>query len=147
MGGSKAPEIKKAKPRTISQVTPLQSYEQAAAYLADLRKQTNDMLAQRYTETGTPAQLGAANLGYKTQENASYLSSLPVADKYVKELTGNVDHYGAVKEAASKKLSESQLAYAKALENKDAVPTPFDPERVPEWAKSTIPKGMPPATA
>lgn len=141
--GSSAPQVKEVKPKVFESVIPLSSYKMAADYLSSIRKDTQTALNTRYASIGTPAQLGASTAGYKAAEEASYLSSLPTTDKYMKETTGmTTDAYAPAKQATAERLSAAQEAYGKALENVDQQPAPISNE-TPSWAKGTTPAGLP----
>lgn len=125
-------------PTTYQSVVPLQSYKMLAEQMNRYQKQTAKLQEQRYQEVGTPAEIGARSAGRRMQEAASYLSSLPTSDRYMKELTGSSsDQFEPAKEAARGRLSEAQLAYAKALQNIGDKPEPTIDE-LPMWAKETI---------
>lgn len=125
-------------PTTYQSVVPLQSYQMLAEQMNRYQKQTAKLQEQRYQEVGTPAEIGARSAGRRMQEAASYLSSLPTSDRYMKELTGSSsDQFEPAKEAARSRLSEAQIAYAKALQNIGDKPTPTIDE-LPMWAKETI---------
>ena len=112
-----------------------ESLGRSEAELAKIQK-------QRYQEVGTPAEVGARQAGRRVQETATYLSSLPQGDRFLRETTGQMDPFGAAKTAAPGQLTDAEKAYAKALEKSGEIPEP----RVtgtPSWAKSTIPEAMP----
>jgi hypothetical protein len=148
MGGSKpattTTKTTEHTPKIYKTVIPLQSYKQTAEYNESLRKDLQDAIGNRYQVTGTPFQQGARTRGYEMQEAASYLSSLPTADKYVQATTGSTaDPYAAAREAASSRLSAAQTAYGQALQHVNDAPTPLSDRSNPLWAQSTIAEGMP----
>lgn len=146
MGSQKAPTVKTktVQPTTYQAFNPLESYKMAADFLNRTKAQTNEALAARYQETGTPAELGARNLGIQAKEAATYLSSLPSTDKYVKDIIGEAERYAPLKEYASQNLSQAQQQYAQALAKAGEKPKELDTTSTPSWAQSTIKVGMPP---
>lgn len=148
MGSQKQPTVKTktVKPDTYQAFNPLESYKMAADFANRLRSQTNEALSARYQETGTPAELGARNLGLQAREAATYLSSLPSTDKYVKDIIGEAERYAPIKEYASENLSQAQQQYAQALAKAGEKPKELDDKSIPSWAQSTIKVGMPPTT-
>jgi hypothetical protein len=149
MGSQKAPSVKTktVKPDTYQAYNPLESYKMAADFLNRTKTQTNEALASRYQETGTPAELGARNLGYQAKEAATYLSSIPTTDKYIKDIIGEAERYAPIKEYASENLSLAQQQYAQALAKSGEKPKELDDKSIPSWAQSTIQVGMPKTTA
>lgn len=128
MGGQRpsAPVTYMPKPATpslfISQV-PERDFQAAGEFVGRTEELAKQYRQQRYQEVGTPAELGARQAGIRSQEAASYLASLPQ------------DVAPAAKEASTERLSAAQAEYAKALEQKDAVPEEKAFE-TPMWAKT-----------
>jgi hypothetical protein len=117
-------------PTLFQSYTPLESYQDLAEYLKRIKGETSKIQEERYTEVGTPAEIGARQSGRRMLENAAYLSSLPTGDTF-----SSVNP--AVTEAASKNLSEAQKEYAKALEKVGERPAKTE-EETPSWAKRTV---------
>lgn len=150
---SSGPDIKKIKPQLVQQVIPLQSYRQAAAYVREMRRQTNAALTARYQEVGTPAEMGARSRGIQAQEAASYLASLPTGDRYSRAAAGTPELlYSAAREQAQERSTDAREAYATALnvasrraeDNPSGSPGPLlDTDYRPSWSQRTIPAGMP----
>ena len=124
-------------PTFYKSVIPLESFEDVAEVKKRAEQETAKIQGQRYQEVGTPAELGARAAGRRATEAASYLASLPVVDKYLQEVTGNVDQFAPVYGAAKSQLTEAEKEYAKALEKIGDVPQPTINE-TPSWAKRTI---------
>lgn len=131
-------------PKFFKSVVPLESYQMMADVMRRTQEETNKLKEQRYSEVGTPAELGARAAGRRAQEAASYLSSIPFGDKYLRETRGAVGQYKPAREAAAENLTDAQQAYAEAMSKIDERPTPT-PFEMPMWAKSTIAEGMPAA--
>ena len=96
-----------------------------------------------FAQSGTPAEIGARSAAVRMQEAGTYASTVPTGDKWLASTTGVTDPYADMRDAAKKKLSDAQTAYAQALQNINAKPAPLDTTSVPSWAQSTIPEGMP----
>lgn len=127
-----------ATPTTYQSVVPLQSYQMLAEQMNRYQNETAKIQEQRYQEVGTPAEIGARSAGRRMQEAASYLSSLPTSDRYMRELAGSgADQFEPAKQAARSRLSEAQIAYAEALKNIGEKPRPTIDE-TPMWARETI---------
>lgn len=145
MGGSKPPSIKTEQGKLHQTVTPQFEYEMAADFYKRLAAQTNQALTSRYQETGTPAELGAINRRYQTDEAAAYLSSIPQGDKYTQALTGSTaDRYAPLRQQAASNLSDAQAAYAQALQKVNEKPEKIDENPNLSWANKTIKEGMNP---
>lgn len=101
------------------------------------QRETAKIQGQRYTEVGTPGEIGARARGRDVQSAASYLASLPTGDKYLRETTGQANRFEPAKEAAQADLSEAQRQYAEALRKTSERPEPTIDE-TPSWARSTV---------
>jgi len=130
-------------PQLYSQVTPLESYEMASGLMNRLKKQTNEAQSVVDQQAGTPAELRAMQKGTNYTAASSYLSSLPSGDKYTAAGKDSADPYAAVRSASNERVGYARQAYQDALENVKQKRNPIDEDTVPEWAKSTIPEGMP----
>jgi hypothetical protein len=124
-------------PTLYQSVTPLESYENLAEQLKRIQTETGKIQGQRYQEVGTPSELGARQAGRRVQEIGSYLSSLPVGDKYLQQTTGVTGQFQPAKEAAQENLTEAQKQYAEALKKTGEKPEPTIAE-TPSWAKKTV---------
>jgi len=124
-------------PTMYQSTVPLESYEDVAESIERSKKELAKVQAERYRETGTPAEIGARQAGLRMQEAASYLSTVPTADKALQLITGEANPYKAAREAAEQNLTEAQKQYAKALLNIGETPTPTPYEK-PSWAKRTV---------
>lgn len=140
MGSPPSPTVVMPAPTTptfFKSVIPLESFEDLAEVKKRAEQETAKIQSQRYQEVGTPAEIGARTAGRRATEAASYLASLPVVDKYLQEVTGNVDQFEPAYKAAKSQLTESEKEYAKALQKAGEIPTPTINE-TPSWAKRTI---------
>lgn len=146
MGKGKGPTVvmpAPTAPTLYSKVDPLQGYQMAASLLSGLKKQTNEAQSVVDQQAGTPAELSAMQKGTNYTAASSYLSSLPSGDKYLAANTGATDPYSAIRSASTERVDSARQAYQDALQNVKQKRTPLDTDTVPEWAKSTIPEGMP----
>jgi len=123
-------------PTLYQSYVPQSSYEDLAAQLERIQKETGKIQEQRYQEVGTPAELGARQAGRRTQEAASYLSSVPSGDRYLEQTTGTSGQFDLARFIAAENLTESQKAYAEALKKILEKPEPTITEK-PSWAKHT----------
>jgi hypothetical protein len=124
-------------PTLYQSYTPLESYEDLAEQMKRIQAETGKIQGQRYSEVGTPAELGARQAGRRTMESAAYLASLPGGDKYLSQSTGRTNQFEPVKDAAKTQLSLAQKEYADALTKLGERPTATMDE-TPSWAKRTI---------
>ena len=148
MGSPKPTVITPPPPTVYQSVQPLSSYQMTGDYLRRLQDQTNVAQQQLYTQSGTPAQIGARQADVRQKDAATYLTSLPTGDKYIRATTGVEDQYAPAREAAQTSYSQAQKDYADALaKSTQAAPPAYSEEdlKTPSWAKSTIPEGMPKA--
>lgn len=129
-------------PTLYQSVVPLESYQYVADAMRRAEEKTAQARADRYSEVGTPTQIGARQAGRRANEAAAYLASLPKGDKYYSEVTGSTEPFKPLEEAASGYLSDAQKEYANALTRINEVPQEKAWE-TPSWAQSTIPEGMP----
>jgi hypothetical protein len=124
-------------PTLYQSVTPLESFEDVAGVMRRAQEETAKIQQQRYREVGTPAEIGARQAGRRVQEQASYLASLPQADKFLRDARGGGDPFGAVRGVAEMELTEAQKEYAKALAKAGELPEPtISP--TPSWAQRTV---------
>lgn len=124
-------------PTLYQSVTPLESFEDAAGVMRRAQEETAKIQQQRYREVGTPAEIGARQAGRRVKEEASYLSSIPQADKFVRDISGVDDPYSAIRGASKVSLTEAQKEYAKALEKAGELPEPTI-SSTPSWAQRTV---------
>lgn len=133
-------------PTLYQSVIPLENFQQAGDFYKRIQKETEKVRQDLFAQSGTPAQTAAQTAATEEQAAATYLSSIPVADRYMKTAAGTAmdkDPYEEMRKAAGQRLSSAQVAYANALKNINAKPSPIDTETTPSWATSTIPEGMP----
>ena len=148
MGGTKptAPQVimpSPASPTVFQTVVPLKSYKDLAAQLGRFQTELGKVQEQRYSEVGTPAQIGAAQQARNVKSEEAYLASLPKGDRYMAQTTG-VGAGAGTPGAASPGIQPGTTALdvakslsAKALERIDEVPTPTITS-MPEWAQGTL---------
>lgn len=147
MGGSppSAPEIimpAVTAPTTYKSVVPLESYQQAADYVRRLTEKTQEIAKQTEREVGTPGEIGERAARRRMQESASYLASLPGADKYLEEATGQKDKFEPARAAARIGSTAAAEDYLEAVNRAKEPSATFTYEK-PSWAESTIAEGMP----
>lgn len=136
-------QVVKTDPKMYQTVVPLSSYQMAADQVRRAQAETEKLMREgRDVEVGTSAEIGARQRMRGVSEAASYLSSLPKGDKYLREATGSDQPFGDITSKSQQGLSEAQSEYAKALARVDEKRTPTAWE-TPEWAKTTIEEGMP----
>jgi len=121
-------------PITYQSIVPKISYQDQANYLKATTNQLNTALQAMYQQTGTPAESGARQAGYRMQEAASYAASLPKGDRWIKETTGNQDPYGAARNAAMQQASVNQREYINKLRKAKTTPGYQVPYETPSWS-------------
>jgi hypothetical protein len=124
-------------PTLYQSVTPLESFEDVAGVMRRAQEETAKIQQQRYSEVGTPAEIGARQAGRRVKEEASYLSSLPQGDRFLREARGGGDPFGAIRGVAEMSLTEAQKEYAKALQRAGELPEPTI-SSTPSWAQRTV---------
>ena len=122
---------------TYQSVVPLSSYKDLGEQLKRIQTETAKIQGQRYTEVGTPAELGARQAARRVQEEAAYAASLPGGDRYFTDLTGNKEQFAPAKAVAQENLTNAQKAYAEALKKIGEKPEATISD-TPSWAKRTI---------
>jgi len=148
MGGSKpvAPQILAPAPTSpivFQSVVPLKSYRDLSAQLGRFETELGKIQGQRYSEAGTPAEIGAAQQARNVKTEEAYLASLPKGDRYLAQTTGMNTVAGAPDSAgqpfrpSTTALDLAKSLSAKALERIGEVPAPTISE-TPEWAKGTL---------
>lgn len=125
-------------PTLYQSVTPLESYQDLAGQLKRIQEETGKLQAQRFTEVGTPEELGARQAGIRARESASYLSSLPTGDKSLEKITGVQDPYKPIRETVEGELTDAQKAYAEAMQKVGRKPPEPTISETPSWAKRTV---------
>ena len=125
-----------AAPTLYQSVIPKESYAQAGDYLKRINEQLNTALSDQYRQVGTSAEQGARNAGYQAQQAASYASSIPVTDKYIKQTTGVADVNAAARLAAGNVAANLQQAYQQKQASAGDIPAPI-PFTMPSWASGT----------
>ena len=103
-------------PTLYQSVTPLESYQDLAGQLRRIQEQTDQIQRQRFTEVGTPEEIGARQRGIEAREAASYLTSLPKGDTTLEQTTGLKDPYKPIRETVEGQLTDAQKAYAEAMQ-------------------------------
>ena len=103
-------------PTLYQSVTPLESYQDLAGQLRRIQEQTDQIQRQRFTEVGTPEEIGARQRGIEAREAASYLASLPKGDTTLEQTTGLKDPYKPIRETVEGQLTDAQKAYAEAMQ-------------------------------
>lgn len=125
-------------PTLYQSVTPLESYQDLAGQLKRIQEETGKLQAQRFTEVGTPEELGARQAGIRTKESAAYLASLPQGDRVLEQTTGVTDPYKPLREAVEGELTDAQKAYAEAMKKVTSKPPEPTISETPSWATRTV---------
>jgi hypothetical protein len=138
MGGKPAPAPQvlmpaPTAPTTYLSVVPEKSYQDLAASMKRIQEETGKIQEQRYSEVGTPAEVGARQAGRRVTEAAAYLAATPTGDKYLEQSTGKKDIYQPLAQAAQTQLTEAQKEYAEALKKVGEKPKATVAE-TPSWA-------------
>lgn len=136
MGGSSpsAPQVimpSPTPPLVFQSVVPEQSYKDLAAQRNRYQEQQEEIAKQRYSEVGTPAEIGARQRARDVKTEEAYLASLP----------GRSDNpVRTMMEPSRTALSEAQAQYADAVTRVKDVPAPPKTEK-PSWADEELWKG------
>ena len=125
-------------PTLFQAVTPLESYQDLAGQLGRIQEQTDKIQQQRFSEVGTPEEIGARQRGIEAREAASYLTSLPKGDKALEQVTGFKDPYRPIRETVEGQLTDAQKAYAEAMQKVGRKPPATTATDTPSWAKRTV---------
>jgi len=139
-GGSPSPAITyiptPAPVQTYQSIVPQKSYQDAADYLKTTTDQINQALTALYSQTGTPAELGAQQAGIRARSDALIASSIPMGDKYLQATTGVTNPYDAAYQASMVKAANSAQAYADSLQKAATTPGPQMTYTPPSWANN-----------
>jgi hypothetical protein len=142
MGGSKpsAPQVvmpSPAAPIVFQSIVPEQSYGDLAAQMQRYQQQRGAIEKQRYSEVGTPGEIGARQRARDVKTEEAYLASLP-GQKPPGSVGGMMAQPKGVSNTA---LSEARAQYADALTRVNEVPAPPKTEK-PSWADEERWKGV-----
>jgi hypothetical protein len=142
MGGSKpsAPQVvmpSPAAPIVFQSIVPEQSYGDLAAQMQRYQQQRGAIEKQRYSEVGTPGEIGARQRARDVKTEEAYLASLP-GQKPPGSVGGMMEPPRGVSSTA---LSEARAQYADALTRVNEVPAPPKTEK-PSWADEELWKGV-----
>jgi hypothetical protein len=172
MGGSKpsAPQVvmpSPAAPIVFQSIVPEQSYKDLAAQMERYQQERGGVEKQRYSEVGTPGEIGARQRARDVKTEEAYLASLPgrkpagSVDRYKAYTTGQTggletasgtynepdtftrSYSGASgmmeppRGASSTALSEARAQYADALTRVNEVPAPPKTEKR-SWADEEL---------
>jgi hypothetical protein len=125
-------------PTLYQSVTPLESYQDLAGQLRRIQEQTDQIQRQRFTEVGTPEEIGARQRGIEAREAASYLASLPKGDTTLEQTTGLKDPYKPIRETVEGQLTDAQKAYAEAMQKVGRKTNTTAVTETPSWAQRTV---------
>ena len=125
-------------PTLYQSVTPLESYQDLAGQLRRIQEQTDKIAQQRFTEVGTPEEIGARQRGIEAREAASYLASLPKGDTTLEQTTGLKDPYKPIRETVEGQLTDAQKAYAEAMQKVGRKTDTTAVTETPSWAQRTV---------
>ena len=142
MGGSKpsAPQVvmpSPAAPIVFQSIVPEQSYGDLAAQMQRYKQQRGAIEKQRYSEVGTPGEIGARQRARDVKTEEAYLASLP-GQKPPGSVGGMMEPPRGVSSTA---LSEARAQCADALTRVNEVPAPPKTEK-PSWADEELWKGV-----
>lgn len=142
MGGSKpsAPQVvmpAPAAPIIFQSLVPEQSYKDLAAQMGRYQQQRGEIEKQRYSEVGTPGEIGARQRARDVKTEEAYLASLP-GQKPAGSAGGMMEPPRGVSNTA---LSEARAQYADALTRVNEVPASPKTEK-PSWADEELWKGV-----
>jgi hypothetical protein len=175
MGGSKpsAPQVvmpSPAAPIVFQSIVGEESYRALADQMKRYQQERGEVAKQRYSEVGTPGEIGARQRARDVKTEEAYLASLPgrkpagSVDRYKAYTTGQTggletasgtynepdtftrSYSGArgmmepPRGASSTALSEARAQYADALTRVNEVPAPPKTEK-PSWADEELWKG------
>ncbi len=161
MGGSKpgAPQVimpAPTSPIVFQSIVPEQSYKDLAAQMERYQQQREEIKKQRYSEVGTPGEIGARQRARDVKTEEAYLASLPgrkpaggletasgtynEPDTFTRSYSGTSGMMGPPRGASSTASSEARAQYADALTRVNEVPAPPKSEK-PSWADEELWKG------
>lgn len=112
-------------PIVFQSIVPEQSYTDLAAQMERYQQQRGEIEKQRYSEVGTPGEIGAKQMARDVKTEQAYLASLPG-----REPVG----------VSNTALSQAHAQYADSLKTVNNVPAPPSRER-PSWANKERWKG------
>lgn len=157
-------------PIVFQSLVPEQSYRDLAAQMERYQKERGEIEKQRYSEVGTPGEIGARQRARDVKTEEAYLASLPgrkpagSVDRYKAYTTGKTggletasgtynepdtftrSYSGASgmmeppRGVSKTALSEARAQYADALTRVNEVPAPPKTEK-PSWADEDLWKG------
>ena len=114
-----------AAPIVFQSIVPEQSYRDLANQMIRYQKDRGRLEKQRYSEVGTPGEIGAKQMARDVKTEQAYLASLPG-----REPVG----------VSNTALSQARAQYADSLKTVNKVPAPPNTER-PSWANKERWKG------
>ena len=125
-------------PIVFQSIVPEQSYRDLADQMQRYNQQRGAIEKQRYSEVGTPGEIGARQRARDVKTEKAYLASLPGREP-ARSGTGEMmaQPRGMGREPA---LSEARAQYADALTKVNEVPAPPKTKR-PSWANEELWKG------
>ena len=126
-----------AAPIVFQSIVPEQSYRDLAAQMQRYQQQRGAIEKQRYSEVGTPGEIGARQRARDVKTEEAYLASLP-GQKPAGSAGGMMAQPRGVSNTA---LSEARAQYADALTRVNEVPAPPKTEK-PSWADEELWKGV-----
>jgi hypothetical protein len=141
MGGSKpsAPQAvlpTATAPIVFQSVVGEESYKALADQMKRYQQERGEVAKQRYSEVGTPGEIGARQRARDVKTEEAYLASLP-GRKPAGSVGGMMKPPRGVSNTA---LSEARAQYADALTRVNEVPAPPKTEK-PSWADEELWKG------
>ena len=121
---------------TYQSIIPNVSYQQQADYLKTTTDQLNQSLQALYQQSGTPAEIGARQAGYRTAQSGAYAASLPKGDTWLKQVTGTTDPFAQGRESSTMQNQQDQQDYMAKLKTAQTTPGYQFPNQTPSWAST-----------
>lgn len=142
MGGSRpsAPQVVMPAPTSpivFQSIVPEQSYRDLADQMQRYNQQRGAIEKQRYSEVGTPGEIGARQRARDVKTEEAYLASLPGREP---ARSGTGEMMAQPRGVSKTALSEARAQYADALTRVNEVPAPPKTEK-PSWADEDLWKG------
>lgn len=125
-------------PIVFQSLVPEQSYKDLSAQMERYQQQRGEIEKQRYSEVGTPGEIGARQRARDVKTEWAYLESLPGRKPPGSGTGGMMAPPSGVSNTA---LSEARAQYADALTRVNEVPAPPKTEK-PSWADEELWKGV-----
>ena len=136
---TKAPEPAVVDPRLFQPIIRERDFRALADQLNRYRAETGSSMRNISAMTGNPAEIGARRAAAFESNAADYLSSIPRADRYIRETTGVDDPYAASRSSAQSYLDLNKRLSEEAERDVSVYQEPSEYDEEFSWAELPTP--------